>query len=103
MPGEVQLKSYFERVDTNKSGTITGTELQKALVNGNGTEFNKTTVDSMISLFDKDKSGEICFSEFGALWRYVVDWQNCFKAFDKYLHFLTCRVPIKNACKAPDL
>ena len=39
----------FVRVDTNKSGTITGTELQKALVNGNGTEFNKTTVDSMIS------------------------------------------------------
>ena len=39
----------FVRVDTNKSGAITGTELQKALVNGNGTEFNKTTVDSMIS------------------------------------------------------
>ena len=35
-------------------------------------------------LFDKDKSGEICYTEFGALWRYVVDWQNCFKAFDKY-------------------
>ena len=41
----------FVRVDTNKSGTITGTELQKALVNGNGTEFNKTTVDSMISKY----------------------------------------------------
>ena len=50
--------------------------------------------DSLLGLFDKDKSGEICFSEFGALWRYVVDWQNCFKAFDKYLHFLTCRVLI---------
>ena len=21
--------------------------------------------------------------EFGSLWRYVVDWQNCFKTFDK--------------------
>ena len=37
-----------------------------------------------LGLFDKDKSGEICYTEFGALWRYVVDWQNCFKAFDKY-------------------
>ena len=59
--------------------------------------------DSLLGLFDKDKSGEICFSEFGALWRYVVDWQNCFKAFDKYLHFLTCRVLKIYACKAPDL
>ena len=88
-------------MDANKSGTITPAELQKALVNGNGTEFNMVTIDSMISeafkgtenmimnnlgLFDKDKSGEICYTEFGALWRYVVDWQNCFKAFDKYGH-----------------
>jgi len=83
MPAETQLRGYFERVDANKSGTITPAELQKALVNGNGTEFNMVTIDSMISLFDKDKSGEICYTEFGALWRYVVDWQNCFKAFDK--------------------
>jgi len=86
MPAETQLRGYFERVDANKSGTITPAELQKALVNGNGTEFNMVTIDSMISLFDKDKSGEICYTEFGALWRYVVDWQNCFKAFDKYGH-----------------
>ena len=56
--------------------------------------------DSLLGLFDKGKSGEICFSEFGALWRYVVDWQNCFKAFDKYLHFLTCRVLIKKCLQS---
>lgn len=83
-------------MDANKSGTITPKELQAALVNGHGTEFNMVTIDAMIStflavssitsspeLFDTDKTGEICFNEFGALWRYVVDWQNCFKAFDK--------------------
>lgn len=83
MPKEQQLKQYFQRVDSNKSGTITPKELQAALVNGNNTEFNMVTIDSMIRLFDTDKTGEICFKEFGALWRYVVDWQNCFKAFDK--------------------
>ena len=36
-------------MDANKSGTITPAELQKALVNGNGTEFNMVTIDSMIS------------------------------------------------------
>lgn len=83
MPGNSQLKTYFDRVDANKSGTITPKELQAALVNGNNTEFNMVTIQNMINLFDHDKSGEISFQEFGFLWRYVVDWQNCFKAFDK--------------------
>ena len=89
------------RVDSNKSGSITPQELQSALVNGSNTEFNMTTINMMISeyssvasvvptdilspadLFDHDKTGEISYSEFGSLWRYVVDWQNCFKTFDK--------------------
>ena len=33
-------------------------------------------------MFDKDKSGEITLNEFGSLYRYIVDWQNCFKNFD---------------------
>jgi len=83
MPGGDQLRTYFARVDANKSGTITPEELQAALVNGNTTKFNMVTIDSMINLFDTDKTGEICFQEFGNLWRYVVDWQNCFRTFDK--------------------
>ena len=35
-------------------------------------------------MFDRDKTGEITYNEFGSLWRYVIDWQNCFKTFDKY-------------------
>jgi len=83
MPGSDTLKQYFDRVDSNKSGTITPKELQAALVNGNNTEFNMVTINLMINMFDHDKIGEICFKEFGFLWRYVVDWQNCFKSFDR--------------------
>jgi len=83
MPGADKLKLFFDRVDSNKSGTITPKELQVALVNGNQTEFNMLTINMMINMFDHDKTGEICFKEFGSLWRYVVDWQNCFKAFDR--------------------
>ena len=36
-------------------------------------------------MFDRDKSGEITFDEFGSLYRYIVDWQNCFKTFDRWL------------------
>jgi len=83
MPSQSQLKVYFDRVDSNKSGSITPLELQSALVNGNNTQFNIATINMMINLFDHDKTGEISYDEFGSLWRYVVDWQNCFKAFDK--------------------
>eukprot|EP00090_Calanus_glacialis_P038391 TRINITY_DN6700_c0_g1_i1.p1 TRINITY_DN6700_c0_g1~~TRINITY_DN6700_c0_g1_i1.p1 ORF type:complete len:188 (-),score=63.21 TRINITY_DN6700_c0_g1_i1:124-687(-) len=83
MPGADLLRKYFDRVDSNKSGTITPTELQAALVNGNNSEFNLVTINMMINMFDHDKTGEICFQEFGSLWRYVVDWQNCFKSFDR--------------------
>jgi len=33
-------------------------------------------------MFDVDHSGSIDFSEFQSLWKYVTDWQNCFKSFD---------------------
>lgn len=34
-------------------------------------------------MFDRDKSGTITLDEFGALWRYVTDWQETFKSFDQ--------------------
>lgn len=34
-------------------------------------------------MFDKKGSGTVSFEEFGALWKYVIDWQNCFRSFDK--------------------
>ena len=34
-------------------------------------------------MFDKDRNGTITFQEFGALWKYVQDWQTCFRGFDR--------------------
>ena len=34
-------------------------------------------------MFDKRQSGTVNFEEFGALWKYVTDWQNCFRSFDR--------------------
>ena len=34
-------------------------------------------------MFDKDRNGTINFQEFGALWKYVTDWQNCFRSYDR--------------------
>jgi Ca2+-binding EF-hand superfamily protein len=77
------LYSVFQRVDKDRSGSINATELQSALSNGTWTPFNPETVRLMIGMFDRDNSGTIDFEEFGALWKYVTDWQQCFRSFDR--------------------
>jgi len=84
VPDQNFLFSVFKRVDTDNSGSINATELQQALSNGTWTPFNPETVRLMIvGMFDRDNSGTIDFNEFGALWKYVTDWQQCFKSFDQ--------------------
>jgi Ca2+-binding EF-hand superfamily protein len=34
-------------------------------------------------MFDRDNSGSINFQEFSSLWKYVTDWQNCFRSYDR--------------------
>ncbi|KAL7644600.1 UNVERIFIED_CONTAM: hypothetical protein RMT77_004139 [Armadillidium vulgare] len=77
------LRSIFQKVDRDGSGAIDARELQSALSNGNWTPFNPDTVKLMMGMFDRTGSNTISFNDFGALWKYVVDWQNCFKTYDR--------------------
>lgn len=77
------LWSIFQKVDANRSGDITSEELQRALSNGTWQPFNPETVRLMIGMFDRDRTGTINFQEFSGLWKYVTDWQNCFRSFDR--------------------
>jgi len=43
--------------------------------------FDKT--DPATGMFDKKQTGTVSFEEFGALWKYVTDWENCFRSFDR--------------------
>jgi len=36
-----------------------------------------------MTIFDTDRSGTIGFNEFAGLWKYIKDWQNVFKHFDR--------------------
>jgi len=54
-----------------------------ALSNGTWTPFNPETVRVMIGMFDKHNRGTVSFDDFGALWKYVTDWQACFRSFDR--------------------
>lgn len=41
------------------------------------------TVKLLMSMFDVDRSGTIGFNEFCGLWKYIKDWQNVFRHFDR--------------------
>ena len=34
-------------------------------------------------MFDRDNNGTITFNEFSSLWKYITDWQNTFRSYDK--------------------
>ncbi|TFK29788.1 apoptosis-linked protein [Coprinopsis marcescibilis] len=83
-PGaDPNLWSYFSAVDADRSGAISVTELQQALVNGNWSRFDLDTVKMLMGIFDTDRSGTINFTEFAGLWKYIQDWQNVFRHFDR--------------------
>lgn len=69
-------------MDKDRSGYISADELQQALSNGSWKVFNPETVRLMIGMFDRENRGSVSFQDFGALWKYVTDWQNCFRSFD---------------------
>ncbi|KAL9975664.1 hypothetical protein ACROYT_G012848 [Oculina patagonica] len=77
------LWNVFQRVDKDRSGAISTNELQQALSNGTWTPFNPETVRQMIGMFDRDQNGTINFQEFAALWKYITDWQNTFRTYDR--------------------
>ncbi|CAK1544720.1 unnamed protein product [Leptosia nina] len=81
-PNRDYLWNIFRSVDKDGSGFITADELQQALSNGTWSPFNPETVRLMIGMFDKQNRGSISFEDFGILWKYVSDWQSCFRSFD---------------------
>ena len=79
------LKSYFDKVDQNKNGLISATELQSALTNGlEDFPFQLSTVNAIMDGFapSQGPSKEVNFETFVHLWKYIFEWQKCFRRFD---------------------
>ncbi|RKP39712.1 programmed cell death protein 6-like protein, partial [Dimargaris cristalligena] len=81
-PSQDTLYHWFQAVDSDKSGALSVSELQRALMNGDWSPFNIETVRMMVNMFDKDNNGTINFNEFTGLWKYIDDWKKCFQTFD---------------------
>lgn len=77
------LRQEFFKVDKDRSGAISAKELQAALRNGAGTDFNMETVELMIGMFDCQNRGVINFPDYCSLRKYIKDWQDCFRRFDR--------------------
>ncbi|XP_042330223.1 programmed cell death protein 6 isoform X1 [Sceloporus undulatus] len=83
MPDPSFLWGVFQRVDKDRSGIISDAELQQALSNGTWTPFNPATVRSILSMFDRENKGGVNFNEFTGVWKYISDWQNVFRTYDR--------------------
>ncbi|XP_015345907.1 programmed cell death protein 6 isoform X1 [Marmota marmota marmota] len=83
LPDQSFLWNVFQRVDKDRSGVISDSELQQALSNGTWTPFNPVTVRSIISMFDRENKAGVNFSEFTGVWKYITDWQNVFRTYDR--------------------
>jgi len=81
--GNPLVAQWFQAVDQDRSGHINALELQRALVNGNMTQFSEETCTLMIDMFDGDRSGTIDLREFGMLFDYINQWRNAFTSFDR--------------------
>ncbi|CAL8070185.1 unnamed protein product [Orchesella dallaii] len=77
-----QIAQWFAAVDTDRSGRITSTELQTALMSSNGRQFSETACRLMIGLFDTAGTGSIDMTGFGQLYGYVNQWMDSFRRYD---------------------
>jgi len=78
-----QIWSSFLLVDTDRSGSITVTELQSALKTEDWPTFEIDTVKLLMNIFDTNRNGTIDIHEFDGLWKYIKQWEDVFRRFDK--------------------
>lgn len=78
-----QIQSWFNAVDQDRSGQIDYKELQRALVNGNWSNFSEEACRMMVDMFDRDKTGQINLQEFSSLFGYINQWKALFESIDR--------------------
>ena len=77
------MEKWFKAVDADDSGQITAQELQKALINGNFTNFSQDACRMMIDMYDQNSSGSIDLKEFQHLFDSINEWKSVFEGYDK--------------------
>ncbi|KAK2978698.1 hypothetical protein RJ640_026914 [Escallonia rubra] len=81
------LKEWFDRVDSENTGSITAHQLKSALAVGN-LEFPISVVQQMIRMHDFDRNGTMSFQEFVALNKFLLKVQQAFADLERGRGFL---------------
>ncbi|KAJ6986187.1 sorcin-like [Populus alba x Populus x berolinensis] len=87
MENTSMLREWFERVDSEKTGNITATQLKCALAVGN-LEFPLSVVQQMIRMYDFDRNGTMSFDEFVGLNKFLLKVQQAFSDLERGLGYL---------------
>jgi len=77
----MEVQKWFASVDTDRSGTVTANEL--AGITFNGAPLGPYVAQRLISVFDKDRSGNINFYEYAALHKFLTVLQNAWFQADR--------------------
>ncbi|KAK9286057.1 hypothetical protein L1049_014436 [Liquidambar formosana] len=87
MENPATLREWFERVDSEKTGSVTAPQLKRALSVGN-LEFPLSVVQQMIRMYDFDRNGTMSFEEFVALNKFLLKVQHAFSDLERGRGFL---------------
>ncbi|EOY26106.1 Calcium-dependent protein kinase 23 isoform 4 [Theobroma cacao] len=87
MEDGVILREWFGRVDSEKTGSITATQLKSAFAIGN-LDFPLSVVQQMIRMYDFDRNGTMSFEEFLALNKFLIKVQQAFSDLERNRGFL---------------
>ena len=84
---KVILREWFERVDSEKTGSITAKQLKSAFAFGN-LEFPLFVVQRMIRMYDFDRNVSKSFEEFLVLNKFLIKVQQAFADIERNRGFL---------------
>ncbi|KAA8535930.1 hypothetical protein F0562_028408 [Nyssa sinensis] len=87
MENKAILREWFDRVDSEKTGSITAIQLKGALAVGN-LELSLSVVQQMIRMYDFDRNGTMSFEEFIALNKFLLKVQHAFSDLERGRGFL---------------
>lgn len=80
---EEKLRYIFDSIDIHRKGFLTPEELQRALLNTDDSQFQLSTIQVMLTIFEVPSKGQVNFREFFRLWSYVSKWRLLFLSYSK--------------------
>jgi Ca2+-binding EF-hand superfamily protein len=86
---QVQYQSHdvisetFYSIDTNRSGKLNEDQLREALSAICKFKFSSNAANSVMKMFDKDRTGKLNLDEFKGIYQYVTQLHHVFTQYDK--------------------